>query len=185
MKEKWKDIFGYEGLYEISSHGRVRSSHADKSLILKLRKNRHGYIIVTLSKDSVLKTKQVGRVLALHFIPNPGQLPLVNHIDEDKTNNTVSNLEWMTHKENTNHGGGIERGAIPRRKYIAKLDRHTGEVISIHHGIKTAADEHNFEVSCISKCCRDDSRTAYGFKWRYSNEKEYKLLNIKSTEEEI
>ena len=111
--EKWIPIKGFETSYAVSSYGRVRSldrfqKHGPgimfrEGKVLKGKKQRDGYLIVGLSKDSKKKWIQVHRLVAEHFIDNPKQLPIVNHIDENKHNNKVNNLEWVTAKENTAH----------------------------------------------------------------------------------
>ena len=113
MKETWKDIKGYEGLYQVSDSGRVRSVdrvekcgtfvRKRKGIILKEIINRGGYCQVNLTKDGVGHTKEIHRIVATAFIPNPLGLPQVNHIDCDKTNNSIDNLEWVTVDENTAH----------------------------------------------------------------------------------
>lgn len=114
-KEVWKDISGYEGLYQISDFGNVKSitrmvksNHGNFRLqrekLLKVRLNNKGYYTVILYKDSHPKTFFVHRLVAIAFIPNENDLPEVNHIDENKLNNYVENLEWVTHKENLNSG---------------------------------------------------------------------------------
>ena len=123
MEEIWKPIKGYEGLYEVSSFGNVRSLDRTilvirngmqyycpiKGKLLRPLVKRHGYLGVQLygrggHKTRGLKGFSVHRLVAETFIPNPNNLPEVNHIDEDKTNNRVDNLEWITHIENSNHG---------------------------------------------------------------------------------
>lgn len=113
MNENWKDIEGYEGLYQISNLGRVRSVdrvencgsfvRKRKGKILKQMVNRGGYCQVNLTKDGVGHTKEIHRIVATAFIPNSLGLPQVNHIDCDKTNNSINNLEWVTAYENTTH----------------------------------------------------------------------------------
>ena len=112
MKEIWKDIKGYEGIYQVSNFGRIKSSYTKR--ILKGGKNKAGYLLVGLYKQGVLSRKSIHRLVAEAFIPNPDNKPEVNHIDENKTNNMVSNLEWMTAKENINHGTRNERSNITR-----------------------------------------------------------------------
>lgn len=105
--EQWKDIKGYEGLYSISSYGRVWSywkkdfkcPHPDKD----------GYLIIGLSKDHKLKKVKLHRLVAEAFIPNPDNLPCINHKDENKANNNVNNLEWCTVSYNNTYGTRIER----------------------------------------------------------------------------
>ena len=108
-KEIWKDIQGYEGMYQVSSHGRVRSFKWNRCKILKTRKDKKGYIVVTLTKHSKNYVPKVHRLVAIAFIPNPNNLPQVNHKDEDKSNNNIDNLEWCTNEYNRNYGTRNER----------------------------------------------------------------------------
>ena len=105
--EIWKDIEGYEGYYQVSNFGNVRSvdrviEYSDgvkrlrKGRILKPYKNRDGYLTCDLRKNSKHKISKIHRLVSEAFIPNPSNLPEVNHKDEDKTNNCVDNLEWCT-----------------------------------------------------------------------------------------
>ena len=112
MKEIWKDIKGYEGLYQVSNLGRVKSFNymntgKEKIKTLTLQKKhpmkQGGYLQTTLYKNKQTKTVVVHRLVAEAFIPNPDNLPQVNHKDHDKTNNCVDNLEWCTAKYNSNH----------------------------------------------------------------------------------
>jgi len=96
MIEEWKDIPGYEGLYEVSNLGRVRRN----GKILKPSKNRYGYFQLVLSKDGTKRTFTIHRLVAYAFINNPDNLPCINHKDEDKTNNAVNNLEWCDSRYN-------------------------------------------------------------------------------------
>ena len=106
--EEWKDIKGYEGKYQISNLGRVKNiqtNHICKCALQKKTLTRQGgYHQITLWKSKHNgKTHLVHRLVAQHFIPNPDNLPQVNHIDHDKTNNCVDNLEWCDAKYNSNH----------------------------------------------------------------------------------
>lgn len=114
MAEIWKDIKNYENLYKVSNIGRVKSveryrkGKSDskvlvKERILKFKIDKDGYYCVSLSKDNILKSFRLPRLVAEAFIPNPHNYPQVNHIDEDKTNNRVENLEWVDCKQNINH----------------------------------------------------------------------------------
>lgn len=113
--EIWKDVVGYEGLYQVSNLGRVcslgSSTNHKPPCIRKLRKDKGGYLIVQLHKNKEVKTLKVHRLVAFSFIPNEYDKPHVNHIDGDKTNNVASNLEWCTHKENFKHA--VENGLRP------------------------------------------------------------------------
>ena len=139
--EEWKSIPGYEGLYEVSSYGRVKSleiSYIRKNgimyhkpeIILSPKTNGIGYFIVCLYKNKTHKYCLIHRLVALTFLPNPDNLPCVNHKDEDKSNNRVDNLEWCTEKYNSNYKGVLKRRsqrmkengiyekiALKRRKY--------------------------------------------------------------------
>ena len=119
MNEIWKDIEGYEGLYQVSSFGRVKRVTTGR--ILKGSKDKDGYLVVGLYKNNTKSTKKIHRLVAQAFIPNHEHKPEINHIDEDKTNNKVSNLEWITRKENLNHGTRNERAgkAISKSNSIA------------------------------------------------------------------
>ncbi len=107
MIEEFRDIPGYEGLYQISNLGNVKSLHYNKSnrqVILKPRMSRHGYCRVGLHLKGKSKDFYIHRLVANAFLDNPNNLSDINHKDEDKTNNCVDNLEWLSHKENMNYG---------------------------------------------------------------------------------
>lgn len=101
LKEEWKDIGGYEGIYQISNLGRVRNS---RNMILKPNESQHGYLKVNLHKECKRKTIHVHRLVAMAFIDNPNGYSEVNHIDEDKRNNNYCNLEWVSRLYNTGYG---------------------------------------------------------------------------------
>ena len=114
--EKWKDVVGYEGIYQVSLQGRVKSinhkNHRGNMIygrMLKLKRESNGYLRVNLVKDGRSKQHSVHRLVAKAFIPNPQNLETVNHKDEDKTNNAVSNLEWLSIGDNIRYGTGIKR----------------------------------------------------------------------------
>ena len=126
MKEIWKDIKGYEGLYQVSSLGRIKSlervdsnNHRVHERILKLRHNEHGYYECALCKEGKQKKLKVHRLVADAFIPNVNNYPVVNHKDEVRDNNIVDNLEWCTHKYNINYG------TAQKRKSDKLKGRHT------------------------------------------------------------
>lgn len=100
---EWRPVKGYEGLYEVSNLGQVRSFYSGEAKILKPYVDKDGYLCVHLHKNGKGYAKKVHRLVASAFIPNIGDKPQVNHIDGDKTNNTVDNLEWVTSKENMHH----------------------------------------------------------------------------------
>ena len=106
-RRKWKDIPGYEGLYQVSNLGEIKSlnyRNTGKEKILKLIKDKKGYFHVNLYKNGKLKNLQVHRLVAMAFIPNHNNYNQVNHKDENTSNNAVENLEWCTAKYNSNYG---------------------------------------------------------------------------------
>lgn len=111
MQEVWKDIKGYEGLYQVSNFGRIKSLERKRidrnqilpEKILSIRKKENGYLTVSLNKNTKDKKHLVHRLVAQAFIPNIDNKPCINHKDENKTNNNVDNLEWCTHKYNSNY----------------------------------------------------------------------------------
>lgn len=113
MEEIWKDVVGFDGFYEVSNTGRVRSVDriikSSKRSHFKLKgkivgnKNNAGYMVVTISKELLSEERLIHRIVAEAFIPNPNNLPQVNHINGDKKDNRVENLEWVSNRENTCH----------------------------------------------------------------------------------
>ena len=129
-KEHWKDICGYEGIYQISDLGNVKSlnfNHTNKPKLRALMKAKDGYLFLRLHKNGKAKNYRVHRLVAEAFIPNPNNFPLVNHKDETVDNNCVQNLEWCTEKYNSNYG-------------------HRGEKLSKAH---TNHSKKSFPVMCI------------------------------------
>ena len=120
--EIWKDIEGYEGLYQVSNKGRIKSlnridsrGHKVNEKILSSKPNNKGYLRVHLYKNGKRKPFSVHRLVAIAFIPNPNNLLEVNHKDENKENNTVDNLEWCDRKYNANYGGRNERASVSNK----------------------------------------------------------------------
>lgn len=164
MKEVWKDIKGYEGLYQVSSFGRVKSSYTKR--ILKGGKNKAGYLLVGLYKQGVLSRKSIHRLVAEAFIPNPDNKPEVNHIDENKTNNVVSNLEWMTAKENINNGTRNERSNITRSIPIIAISIKTGESTKFNSS-KECARQLGLKSSNISAVLKGKQKQTKGYIFKY------------------
>ena len=128
MNEIWKNIAGYEGLYEVSSFGRVRSLRFGKTKILKPGKNKKGYLRVSLCKNGKQKTFFVHRLVAQAFLENPQNLPQINHKDENKQNNRLENLEWCSCDYNNNYGTRNERaGKANRGRTSAMKGKHHSE----------------------------------------------------------
>lgn len=174
MKEIWKDIEGYEGLYQVSNFGRVRRFYKNgKVRILKPLSNKKGYLRVNLRKDNLLKTLSIHRLVAQAFLPNPNNLSQVNHKDEDKTNNNVSNLEWCDAKYNLNYGSRNEKASIKLKnhqklsKVVIQIDKNTNVVINIFPSIREAERQTGFSNAHIQKCCKGKYKTTGGYKWEY------------------
>ena len=112
MKEKWKDIPGYAGLYKVSNFGnvkRIAGFGCRKDRLCGLYNNSRGYLKVILCKENVRKNNLIHRLVALTFIPNPDKFPVINHIDENQQNNHVNNLEWCTQKHNVNYSKNLRK----------------------------------------------------------------------------
>lgn len=186
--EIWKDIIGYEGYYQVSNLGNVRSLdrfdgvHKRDGKIIRPNLKANGYLQVGLRKHSERKWFGLHRLVAIHFIENPYNKPQVNHIDGNKQNNTVNNLEWVTGKENQTHAkklglrdnmpkGGTHPfygkfGADSRSaKPVIRRDPKTGETKL--YKAKILAKEDGFDVTSISKCCHGKLNTHKGYEWYF------------------
>ena len=160
--EKWKEIAGYEGIYEVSDLGRVKSlnyNHTSKEKILKQHNNTHGYLKVMLCKDGHGKTISVHRLVAEAFIPNPNNLETINHKDEVKTNNAVSNLEWMSREDNVIYSNA---------RQVQMFDKQTGELLETFPSANEAERITGIYQSNISTCCLGKYKSAGGYIWRYA-----------------
>ena len=164
----WQDIEGYEGRYQVSDTGQVKSLlRGDR--ILKPFKTNAGYLYVNLYKNGVVNKFRVHRLVARTFIPNPKNLPEVNHIDEVKTNNKVTNLEWCTRKYNMNFGTVRQRSAIHRRRGILKVSKNK---LMVFYPSIISAGRAGFNIGLVSDCAnhKRGRKTAYGCHWFYSND---------------
>ncbi len=159
-KETYLDIKGYEGLYLVSTLGNIYS--VKNKQLLKPIKHTGGYMRVMLYKYGNGSLFKVHRLVAQAFIPNPENKPQVNHIDEDKTNNMVSNLEWVTAKENVNHGTRNERSSKKQGMKIKAIDIASGEY-NIYNSQQECAKRLNLTQSSISQCVRGNMRETGGY----------------------
>lgn len=178
QQEIWKDIKGYEGLYQVSSFGNVKS----KRKVLSKRVTNSGYISIGLWKKGKRKEKLAHRLVAEAFINNPNKLPIINHIDENKINNNVKNLEWCSHSYNTNVYTKNHIEEIKEKASRCKLNTKYGNTyknilqstldggkIKIWANSITIKKILGFDNSAILKCCRGKRKTAYGYKWQFAN----------------
>ena len=164
MKEIWRDIEGYAGKYQISNLGNVKS--LKRNMILKA--NEYGeYNYVVLYKRGKGKIKNIHRLVAESFIENPRGLECVNHKDENKRNNVVSNLEWCNKKYNCNYGKRNEKMSKSKSKYKIIQKSKKGESVKIWQNIWELEHDTSYNKWVIRQCCKGKCKTAYGYKWEY------------------
>ena len=171
--EIWKDIPNYEGLYQVSNLGNIKSLKKGKNKLLKFGVNNKGYYIVNLYKNNKGITKKVHRLVAQVFIPNPNNYPIINHKDENKKNNIIDNLEWCDNKYNLNYGNAKLHRIIAsgkRMKPIIQLDINNNKIAK-YNSIREASRKTNINRWDISNCLKEKQKSTKGFKWRYIDEK--------------
>lgn len=183
--EIWRPVVGYEGIYEVSNKGRIKSLIRGKG-ILKPNVGKTGYLSVELFRGSKQTSKRVliHRLVAMAFIPNPYDLPTVNHKDEDKSNNSADNLEWMTYRQNLLYGTAPQRRIAhtdysdPKRAEIARVNgkavsrpvdqfTRSGEYIQSFESAKAASVATGAHHSHLLECCMGKLETSGGYIWRY------------------
>lgn len=180
--EIWKAIVGYEGHYEVSDCGNVRSlnwNNEKKTKNLWLKPTNAGYKQVYLFKDGKGKMFLVHRLVAQAFIPNPNDYPQINHKDENKSNNCVRNLEWCTCKDNVqkyvgNHPNkkGSPKKPTTENRYIRNLYKinqltASGETIRVWDYAIDIKHALGYHTTSIWECCEGKRKTAYGYKWQF------------------
>lgn len=160
-EEIWKEIEGFEGLYAVSNKGRIRNIRTGR--ILKYGIDGMGYPFVLLCKaNSKPKNIKVHKLVAQAFIPNPKNLPQVDHIDENKKNNDVSNLRWVTASQNQRHSAHQKSCKIKQ----LTLD---GELVKTWGSSKQIERETGYRQGNIIQCCKSKIRSAYGYRWEYAD----------------
>lgn len=185
MVEVWKDVVGYEGYYQVSNFGRIYSlprKHT-KGGFRKFRYDKDGYARVDLYNDTNKgKVFGVHRLVAIAFIPNPNELPMINHKDENPKNNRADNLEWCNCVYNNNYGTRNIRISLtqksregrkgkenPRARKVYQFDKK-GNFIKvwecINDALKTISEK--AQATNISACCNNKLKSAYGYVWRYT-----------------
>lgn len=173
--EVWKDIPDFEGYYQASNIGRIRSvdryvndrwgnKRLLKGQIIKPQFDKDGYLRLNLNKQCKKIPKRINRIVAEAFIPNPNNLPQVNHKDENKLNNRVSNLEWCSVMYNNLYGS----------RKVPRVNMYTleGKLLNTFNSIREAARSIGKETSkrAISQCCKYGRENAFGYKWSYADE---------------
>lgn len=168
MDEIWKDIEGFEGLYQISNLGRVRRTETEK--IIKSHFSRGGYLFMRLYKGRKYHNMLIHRMVAKAFIENPYCLPQVNHLDENKANNKAENLEWCSISHNINYGTRNEKISQKLGKSVLQTDLY-GNVLNSFHSLHEAQRKTGVDYRNIHKCCKHKIKSVGGYKWRYADER--------------
>ena len=179
--EQWKDVKGYEGLYSVSDQGRVRSEitkDGNGNKLILSQYDKEGYRIVSLRKNGEKKVCRVHQLVAKAFItnPDPENYTMINHINEDRSDNRVENLEWCDAKHNNNCGTVNERKSKTMRensllkKRVQCYDKETGSFFREFLGIREAAREMKIDVANISRCIRGKQKSSGGYIWKYVKE---------------
>jgi hypothetical protein len=181
MEEIWKDVKGFEGRYQVSNMGRVKSLTRKCTLrnkvgdlterlvperIISTSKTKRGYLIVSLNKDGKHHYYSLHRLVALHFCEGYKPEFIVNHKDENPLNNHADNLEWCTYKYNSNYGTAIERQKNKQWKAIAQYDKNKN-LIAIYKSGKEASEKTGFHRASISDWCRGAHSCKAGYIWKF------------------
>ena len=187
--EIWKDARGFEGIYQVSNLGRIRSvdryvnsglknvkTFLHKGKILKQQQNRCGYLLIRGKKDNKKINILLHQIVAETFISNPENKPEVNHIDGNKQNNCVSNLEWVTYSENLKHAfrTGLKKSKYGKDHHNIRLVNQydkDNNFIKQWYGFHEIDRELGFDYRNIHACCNNKQPTAYGYVWRYADDK--------------
>lgn len=172
--ERWKPVDGYEEFYEISNLGRVKSLKYGKERILKPANNGVGYLLVVLCRDGKRKHFLVHRLVAEAFLPNPLGFTEINHLDENKTNNCVDNLEWSSRWDNMHFGTLYERSSASRSKPVEASKYSDFREICLRFASTNEAGRNGYDQSPVSACCRGCYSTHRGnfyknLYWRFAS----------------
>lgn len=186
MEEIWKNIKGYEGLYQISNLGKVKSLerkryngqnyYMQQEKILKLQNDKYGYKTIMLHKDKKSKNLKVHRLVAQAFLTNPQNKLEINHKDGNKSNNCVNNLEWCTSIENVRHAFSNN---LIKQHNNTNIEQYSldGTLLCTWNSISEAVNALHLRKSAssnISACCQHKKPTAFGYIWEYANDLTYR-----------
>lgn len=166
MEEIWKNIDGTNGEYQVSNIGNVRSLKKNKIRQLKIFDNGYGYLRVSLNINGKIKSEKVHRLVAKAFIPNPNDYPCINHIDENKYNNNVNNLEWCSYSYNNCYGKRIKKVVNKTSKKVFQYDKQ-GNFIREWNSAMEIQRELGYRANSICSCCNGKYKTSYNFIWKY------------------
>lgn len=171
MAQVWKAVAGYEGLYQVSNDGHVKSlsnGKGKKEKVLRQSISAEHYPSVALSKNGSLSRYSVHRLVAMAFLSNPNKLPEVNHKDENPYNNRVDNLEWCTHEYNINYSSGLK--CYKRRGHARKVNRvdASGKAISAYRSVTEASKRTGIGRTAISNALSRALGTSGGYGWQYA-----------------
>lgn len=201
LKEEWKDIQGYNGYYQVSNLGRVKSlsrnkwcsKKTSKEILMKTRIGNNGYKKVGLSINSKQKTVSVHKLVAQAFIPNPNNYPVINHKDENPLNNRADNLEWCTYSYNSSYGTYQERrvkntnfkersknidykyiGECTAKKLSKKVYQYDKnmKLIKIWES-SYEPQKQGFNQSLVTRCCVGRGKTHKGFLWSHEYKEQF------------
>lgn len=165
--EIWKDIVGYEGLYQVSNFGKVKNIKTLK--ILKPSLTYNGYEMVKLSKNSKVKNFRINRLVAEAFIPNPNNYPIVNHKDGNKLNNNINNLEWCSYSYNLIEAYRLKlKTSRIKSKKVNQIQNN--KTIKIWNSTSEIEKKLGYSSGNISQVCNKKRKSAYGYKWEYLKE---------------
>lgn len=166
--EEWKEVYGYDYLFEVSNQGRIRTKYynnkgyqKDYREIIPLD-NGHGYLRLNIKRNRKQITVYIHKLVAEYFIDNPNGYTEINHKDENKLNNSADNLEWCVHKYNANYGTAKYRRAEKARKRIRCIENG-----KVYASMSKAAADVNVGITAISNCLNGRSKSCAGYTWEY------------------
>ena len=190
--EKWKEIPGYDGKYEVSTHGNVRCvnyRNSGMSKVMKMHLTKHNYYMITLRQGGKNVNRSVHRLVALTWIANPNNLPEIDHINSNPSDNRVENLRWCTKEDNLSNPATKEKRQNTkvkskpysknplteekRRQISLAVSKPVVQMTMFRKDIREfesiiqAGKETSAHPSAINKCCRGKAKSAGGYKWRY------------------